>query len=65
MHPLGLVSFFWVLGEVGVGWRAFFCFVMFPMCSLQAQSVPRDVPNSTSILSHIVWTQSNFHIYKV
>jgi hypothetical protein len=60
MHPLGLVFSFWVLGVEGI-----FCFVMFPMCSHQAQSVPRDVPNSTSILSHIVWTQSNFHVYKV
>jgi len=52
-----------VLDFVG-GWgREFFVFFkfvphVFPSCS-------QDVPNSTSILSDIVWPQFNFHVRKL
>jgi hypothetical protein len=32
---------------------------------LSSHSVVQDIPNSTSILSHIVWPQFNFHIHKM
>ncbi len=32
---------------------------MFPSSS---QQVPQDIPDITSILSHIVWTEFNFHV---
>jgi hypothetical protein len=34
---------------------------VFTLCS---QKVPQGVPNSISILYHILWPQFNFHVYK-
>jgi hypothetical protein len=39
--------------------------LLFPMCFHQVpKGVPQNVPNNTSNLSHIVWPQFNFHVYK-
>jgi hypothetical protein len=38
----------------------FFVLNVFTLCS---QKVPQDLPNSISILSHILWPQFNFHVY--
>ncbi len=57
----------------GWGGRDFFCFSpcsqcvsnMFSSCSPRSRVVPQDVPNSTSILSHIVCPKFNSHVYEL
>ncbi len=65
LHGLSFFLFLWLwVGGIFVFYFCFQCDILysdhvlkgFPPCVLQ------DVPNSTSILSHIVWTQFNFHV---
>jgi hypothetical protein len=49
MHLGGLVFFYWVLGREE-DFFGFFVLIKFPSSS---QRVPQEVPNDTSILSHI------------
>jgi uncharacterized membrane protein YfcA len=54
-----------VFGGGGGGVRIFLLFflvgIMFPMCS---HEVPHNVPNSTSVLSHMICPKFNSHLYK-
>jgi hypothetical protein len=67
MHSRGLVFFCFF----GFGLGGFFSFISVSQCGIIYSDhvlkgfppcVLQDVPNSTSVLSHVVWTQFNFHV---
>jgi hypothetical protein len=73
MQPMGRLSMHSLWApffpfERGVGVRGVFVFLsLFPMCSQDVpqdvlRCVPQDVPNSTSILSHIWSAQTSTHL---
>jgi hypothetical protein len=52
----------WGLSFLSIPNMFYHVLIKFPRGS---QIAPQDVPNSTSILSHIVWPWLNFHVYKL
>jgi len=73
-HALMNIPVFFFLK--GGGDKSFFFAPLFPICSHQvpkwfpsSQSVPscipQDVPNSTCVLSHMVYPKFNFPVYKL
>jgi len=61
-------SFFWG-GRGGEEFFLFICsqcvLIMFPWASPSSHVVPQDVPNNTSILSHMICPKFNSHVYKL
>ncbi len=46
------------------------CFVVLTMVpslavSSNSQCVPQDIPNNTTLLSHMLWPNLNYHVYKL